>query len=105
MPQHDGHAAEAVVFGEVTTGASDDIERATLIVRRMVTEFGMSERLGPVAFGHKQQLIFLGRDIGEHRDYSERWRAKPETFCLEARRELAVESSDIGRVRGARWHT
>jgi cell division protease FtsH len=67
-----GHAAEGVVFGEVSTGAGDDIERATLIVRRMVTEFGMSERLGPVAFGRKQQMIFLGRDIGEQRDYSER---------------------------------
>jgi cell division protease FtsH len=66
-----GHAAEAVVFGEVSTGAGDDIERATSIVRRMVTEFGMSDRLGPVAFGRKQQMIFLGRDIGEQRDYSE----------------------------------
>ena len=67
-----GHAAETVVFGEVSTGSSDDIERATKIVRRMVTEFGMSERLGPVAFGRKHQMIFLGRDIGEQRDYSER---------------------------------
>jgi cell division protease FtsH len=67
-----GHAAESVVFGEVSTGAGDDIERATLIVRRMVTEFGMSDRLGPVAFGRKRQMIFLGRDIGEQRDYSER---------------------------------
>ena len=66
-----GHAAESVVFGEASTGAGDDIERATLIVRRMVTEFGMSDRLGPVAFGRKQQMIFLGRDIGEQRDYSE----------------------------------
>jgi cell division protease FtsH len=67
-----GHAAETVVFGEASTGAGADIERATRIVRRMVTEFGMSERLGPVAFGRKQQMIFLGRDIGEQRDYSER---------------------------------
>jgi cell division protease FtsH len=66
-----GHAAEAVVFGEVSTGAGDDIERATSIVRRMITQFGMSERLGPVAFGHKQQMIFLGRDIGEQKDYSQ----------------------------------
>src|ERR1043166_2900225 len=66
-----GHAAESVVFGEVSTGARDDIERATVIARRMVTEFGMSDRLGPVAFGRKQQMIFLGRDIGEQRDYSE----------------------------------
>src|SRR5262249_22934679 len=66
-----GHAAEALVFGEVSTGAGDDIARATAIVRRMVTEFGMSDRLGPIAFGRKQQMIFLGRDIGEQRDYSE----------------------------------
>jgi len=66
-----GHAAETVVFGEASTGAGDDIERATAIVRRMVTQFGMSERLGPVAFGRKQQMIFLGRDIGELKDYSE----------------------------------
>jgi cell division protease FtsH len=66
-----GHAAETIVFGEASTSPGDDIERATAIVRRMVTEFGMSERLGPVAFGRKQQMIFLGRDIGEQRDYSE----------------------------------
>jgi cell division protease FtsH len=67
-----GHAAETVVYGEASTGAGDDIERATAIVRRMVTRFGMSDRLGPVAFGRKQSMIFLGRDIGEQRDYSER---------------------------------
>ena len=67
-----GHAAELVAFGELSTGAGDDIERATRIVRRMVTEFGMSDRLGPVAFGRKQQMVFLGRDIGEQRDYSQR---------------------------------
>jgi cell division protease FtsH len=67
-----GHAAEAVVFGELSTSAGDDIARATAIVRRMVKEWGMSERLGPMAFGRKHQMIFLGRDIGEQRDYSER---------------------------------
>jgi cell division protease FtsH len=67
-----GHAAETLVFGEASTGAGADTERATHLVRRMVMEFGMSERLGPVAFGHKQQMIFLGRDVGEQRDYSER---------------------------------
>ena len=66
-----GHAAETLVFGEVSTGGGDDIERATSIVRRMVTTFGMSDLLGPVAFGRKQQMIFLGRDIGEQKDYSE----------------------------------
>ena len=67
-----GHAAEKLVFGEMTTGAGNDIERATQIARRMVTEFGMSERLGPVALGHKEELIFLGREIGEQKNYSEK---------------------------------
>jgi cell division protease FtsH len=67
-----GHAAEAVVFGELSTGAGEDIQRATALVRSMVKEFGMSERLGPVAYGRKHQMIFLGRDIGEQRNFSER---------------------------------
>jgi cell division protease FtsH len=66
-----GHAAERVVFGETSTGGGDDIERATAIVRKMVKQCGMSERIGPVAFGRKHQMVFLGRDIGEQRDYSE----------------------------------
>jgi cell division protease FtsH len=67
-----GHAAEKLVYGEMTTGAENDIERATHIARRMVTEFGMSERLGPVALGHKEEMIFLGREIGEQKNYSEK---------------------------------
>src|SRR5438552_2396446 len=66
-----GHAAEPVVYGVMSTGGGDDIERATKIVSKMVKEWGMSERLGPVAFGRKQQMVFLGRDIGEQKDYSE----------------------------------
>jgi cell division protease FtsH len=60
-----GHAAEKVIFGEMSTGAENDIEVATNIARKMVCEYGMSERLGPVALGHKEELIFLGREIGE----------------------------------------
>jgi len=67
-----GHAAEKLVYGEMTTGAGNDIERATQIARRMVTEYGMSDRLGPVALGHKEELIFLGREIGEQKNYSEK---------------------------------
>ncbi len=66
-----GHAAELIIFGEVTTGASNDIERVTKIARSMVTEYGMSDRIGPVALGHKDELVFLGRDFGEQRNYSE----------------------------------
>ncbi len=66
-----GHVAELLTFGEVTTGASNDIERVTKIARSMVTEYGMSNRIGPIALGHKEELIFMGRDFGEQRNYSE----------------------------------
>lgn len=66
-----GRAAEEIVFGDVTNGASSDLENVTRISRMMVTRWGMSERLGPRVFGQKEELVFLGRDIGEQRDYSE----------------------------------
>ena len=66
-----GHAAEVLVFGEMTTGPSNDIQMATDIARRMVTQYGMSTKLGPRAFGRRDELVFLGRDIAEQRNYSE----------------------------------
>ena len=66
-----GYAAELLVFGDITTGSENDIERATKMARRMVTQFGMSESLGPIAYGQKDELVFLGREIGEQRDYSD----------------------------------
>ena len=66
-----GRVAEELVHGELTTGAGNDIERATALARKMVCEWGMSEKLGPVTFGQKQESIFLGRDITRHQDYSE----------------------------------
>ncbi|MGC8825429.1 MAG: ATP-dependent zinc metalloprotease FtsH [Anaerolineae bacterium] len=66
-----GRVAEELVFGDVTTGASNDLERATELARKMVKEYGMSEKLGPMTFGQKEELVFLGREIGEHRNYSE----------------------------------
>ncbi|HEX9973770.1 MAG TPA: ATP-dependent zinc metalloprotease FtsH, partial [bacterium] len=67
-----GRAAEKIVLGQLTTGAGNDIERATEIARKMVCEWGMSVKMGPVTFGKKQEEIFLGREIAQHRDYSER---------------------------------
>ena len=68
-----GRIAEEIVFGaqEVTTGAMNDIERATELARKMVCEWGMSERMGPLQFGKREEMIFLGREIAQHQDYSE----------------------------------
>ena len=60
-----------MIFGDTTTGASNDIEKATDLARRMVTEFGMSDKLGPLSFGKRDELVFLGREIGEQRNYSD----------------------------------
>ncbi|MCH7733600.1 MAG: ATP-dependent zinc metalloprotease FtsH [Chloroflexi bacterium] len=70
-----GRAAEMIKFDQITTGASDDIERATAIAKSMVTQYGMSERLGPRSFGKRQEMIFLGKELGEQRDYSLRTEA------------------------------
>ncbi|MEE9190273.1 MAG: cell division protein FtsH, partial [Candidatus Neomarinimicrobiota bacterium] len=66
-----GRAAEEIIFNELTTGAGNDIEQATAIARKMVCEWGMSELLGPMTFGKKNEEIFLGREIQTHRDFSE----------------------------------
>ena len=66
-----GYCAEKLVFGEITTGASNDLEKASELARKLVKEYGMSEKLGPVAFGEKEELVFLGKEIGEQRNYSE----------------------------------
>ena len=67
-----GYAAEEEVFGEITTGATSDLRRATSLARKLVTDYGMSESLGPRTFGEKEEMIFLGREIHEQRDYSEK---------------------------------
>ncbi len=66
-----GRAAEETVFQRATTGASNDLERATSLARRMVMEYGMSDELGPMTFGEREEMVFLGRSIAEHRNYSE----------------------------------
>jgi cell division protease FtsH len=66
-----GRAAEEIIFREITTGASNDLDRATKLARAMVTKYGMSESLGPLTFGQKEELIFLGRELSDQRNYSE----------------------------------
>jgi cell division protease FtsH len=67
-----GRVAEEITFGEITTGGQNDLEQATKLARKMVTEYGMSEKLGPRTFGQRQELVFLGREISEQRDYSDK---------------------------------
>jgi cell division protease FtsH len=78
-----GRAAEELVFDDITSGASNDLERVTKMARAMVTRLGMSDELGPMVYGQKEELIFLGREISEQRDYSE---AVAEKIDAETRR-------------------
>jgi cell division protease FtsH len=88
-----GRAAEEIVFGDITTGASNDLERVTQMARAMVTRYGMSDRLGPMVYGQKEELVFLGREIGEQRDYSD---AVAEEIDGEVRK-LISEAYDIAK--------
>ncbi len=71
-----GYAAEKIVFNELTTGASSDLKKSSDLARRLVTQFGMSEKIGPITYGEREQLIFLGRELSEQRNYSEKLAAE-----------------------------
>lgn len=71
-----GFAAEKIIFNKVTTGASSDLRKATQIARKMITEYGMSLELGPMTFGEKEEMVFLGKEIGEQKNYSEETAAR-----------------------------
>jgi cell division protease FtsH len=88
-----GRAAEELVFDDITSGASNDLERVTRLARAMVTRLGMSHQLGPMVYGQKEELIFLGREISEQRDYSE---AVAEEIDSEVRR---IVSDSYNRAR------
>ena len=79
-----GFVAEKETFGDVTTGASDDLRKCTGLAREIVTRYGMSETLGPRVFGDSQEMVFLGREIHEARNYSERRPPKPSTKKLKS---------------------
>jgi len=97
-----GRCAEEIALNHLTTGAGNDIERATDLARKMVTEWGMSDRLGPLAFGKKDEQIFLGREIAKHKDYSEKTAVEIDdevklivTQAYESAKQLLIENKDL----------
>lgn len=99
-----GRVAEALVLKEISSGASNDLQRATSLARQMICEYGMSPELGPMTFGHRQDQVFLGRDIGRDKDYSEEVAAKIDKeirkFIDEAyqKTESLLNENKIGRA-------
>ena len=88
-----GRIAEEITSGEVTTGAGNDLERATEVARRMVCEWGMSEKMGPLTFGQKEEQIFIGREIAQHQDYSE-----STALCIdEETKRIVMQNYERGR--------
>ncbi len=85
-----GRIAEKLIFNEITTGAGNDLERATELARKMVCEWGMSDELGPLTYGKKEEQIFLGREIAQHRDFSEETARQIDV----AVKEIILEASD-----------
>jgi cell division protease FtsH len=88
-----GRVAEEIIFEEITTGASSDISQATNIARRMVCEWGMSDKLGPLAYGRRDDAVFLGRELGHQRDYSER------TAYMIDEEVRSIVEGQLGRAR------
>jgi cell division protease FtsH len=95
-----GRISEEIKFGDVTTGASDDFAKATEIARRMVTQYGMSDTLGPIQYGRGNHQVFLGRDFGEDRNYSEEVAFKIDT---EVRKIIDDCYGDARRILEANW--
>ncbi len=94
-----GYAAEEVVFGEITTGSSDDIRKATGLARGLVTRYGMSEKVGPVAWDDQSDLVFLGREIGHEKKYSEEIASLVDTEVARFMKEALEKAKGIVRDR------
>ena len=90
-----GRAAEEIVFNDITSGASNDLERVTKLARTMVMRLGMSEELGPMVYGKKEELVFLGREISEQRDYSEHTAEKIDTSIQSLVQDAYQKAKDI----------
>jgi len=90
-----GRAAEQVAFNELTTGAQNDLEKVTTIARRMITDFGMSQKLGPRTFGKKEEMVFLGKEIHEQRNYSDKFAEEIDEEVEQLVKEAYTKAIDI----------
>jgi cell division protease FtsH len=101
-----GRAAEEIMFNEMTTGAQNDLREATKLAHKMVKQFGMTKSLGPVTYGENEELVFLGRELGEHKNYSEETASKIDRTVMEiinqaeerAREVLNEHKDELKRV-------
>lgn len=94
-----GHVTEKEIFQEVTTGATSDLRRATSLARRLITDYGMSENLGPRTYGEKEEMIFLGREIHEQRDYSEKVAEKIDEEINNFINQAIIKATEIVKSR------
>ncbi len=90
-----GYCAEKTIFKEITTGAASDLQTASQITRKLVKEYGMSEKLGPVAYGEKEELVFLGKELGEQKNYSEKTAAQIDQEILKIIRNAQSEAQKV----------
>jgi cell division protease FtsH len=95
-----GRISEEIKFGDVTTGASNDFEKATELARRMVTQYGMSDSLGPIQYGRGSHQVFLGRDFGDERNYSEEVASK---IDVEVRKIIDECYGNARKILEANW--
>lgn len=94
-----GYCAEEIKFGEVTTGASNDLKQASWLARKLVKEFGMSKSLGPIVFGEKNELMFLGKELGEEKNYSEKMAQKIDEEVAEIIKKAKTQATKILRTK------
>ena len=97
-----GRAAEQVIFSELTTGAQNDLEKVTQIARRMITEFGMSQKLGPRTFGKREELVFLGKEIHEQRNYSDKFAEEIDEEVEQLVKDAFTKALEIMQANQAR---
>ena len=94
-----GYCAEKLIFNELTTGASSDLKTASELARDLVTKYGMSEKLGPVAFGGHEELVFLGREISEGRNFSEKVASEIDEEVKKFIRDAEVVADKVLKTR------